>query len=63
MSIDLDRIPRTVSVVRAGVEDSPVPEGFPMLVVLDQTRLPDEASYMAMTDWREAIGCIKQLKV
>lgn len=63
MPIDLDRIPRTVSVVRAGVQDAPVPEGFPMLVVLDQTRLPGEESYIAMTDWREAIDCIKQLKV
>lgn len=63
MSIDLDSIPRTISVVRADASAAPVPEGFPMLVLLDQTRLPDEVAYVATTDWREAIECIKRLKV
>lgn len=63
MPIDLDNIPRTVFVDRASAQDSPVPEGFPMLAVLDQTKLPGEVSYIAMTDWRQAIDCIKRLKV
>lgn len=63
MAIDLDNIPRTVSVVRADAAAAPVPEGFPMLVIVDQERLPGEVAYVAMTDWREAIECIKRLKV
>lgn len=63
MAIDLDNIPRTVSVIRADAAAAPVPEGFPMLVIVDQERLPGEVAYVAMTDWREAIGCIKRLKV
>lgn len=63
MAIDLDNIPRTVSVVRADAAAAPVPVGFPMLVIVDQERLPGEVAYVAMTDWREAIECIKRLKV
>lgn len=63
MALDLGKLPRTVFVMRAGAEHGPVPEGFPMLGVLDQTRLPGEESYLLLTDWREAADCIKRLKV
>ena len=63
MSVNLDNIPRTIFVERADASQSPIPEGFPILVILDQTKLPREVAYVYMTDWREAIDCIKQLKV
>lgn len=63
MAINLQNIPRTIFVERADSTASPIPEGFPFLAILDQTKLPDEVAYVFMTDWREVIDCIKSLKV
>lgn len=63
MGIDLDRLPRTIEFVRSQGQFPYIPEGFPVLVLLDQTKLPREEAFLAITDWREVIDCIKQLKV
>lgn len=63
MGTSLDRLPRTVQVVRADAGCAPVPEGFPMFVILDQERLPEAESFCVITDWREVIEAIKSLKV
>lgn len=63
MPVNLQNIPRTIFVERADVTESPIPEGFPIVAILDQTKLPSEVAYIYMTDWREVIDCIKELKV
>lgn len=63
MPVNLQNIPRTIFVERADVAESPIPEGFPIVAILDQTKLPSEVAYIYMTDWREVIDCIKELKV
>lgn len=59
----MDNLPRTIRFVRADGQFPGVPAGFPVLVMLDQTRLPEEVAELVVTDWREVIDCIKQLKV
>ena len=63
MAIELDNIPRTVNLVRARAQDAPVPEGFPILEILDQTKLPSDVLIKRITDWREVIDAIKLLEV
>lgn len=63
MTIDLDNIPRTVKLIRASIQDAPVPEGFPILEVLDQTKLPEEVVIERIADWRQVIDAIKRLSV
>lgn len=63
MSLNLQNIPRSIFVERADAKQSPIPTGFPVLSVLDQTKLPREVTYAHLTDWREAIGAIKTLMV
>lgn len=59
----MENIPRTIGFVRANGRFPGVPDGFPVLLLLDQTRLPKAVVEEAHTDWREVIACIKQLKV
>ena len=63
MAIELDNIPRTVNLMRARAQDAPVPEGFPILEILDQTKLPSDVLIKRITDWREVIDAIKLLEV
>lgn len=63
MELNLDNLPRTISISRAPFGHSYIPEGFPVLTILDQTKLPYEVEFIEIVDWREVIDCIKQLKV
>lgn len=63
MALDLDNIPRAIKLERADASDLPIPEGFPILELLDQTKLPDDVEYLRITDWREVIDSIKRLCV
>ena len=63
MAIDIDNIPRTIDLVRDTSHAVVIPEGFPVLRIIDQTQLPYTEEYLHLTDWREAIEAIKQLKV
>lgn len=63
MAIDIDNIPRTIDLVRDDSNTSVIPDGYPVLSIIDQTQLPYAEAYLHLTDWREAIGAIKQLKV
>lgn len=60
--MSVEDIPRTIEWVRTD-GDTNAPSGFPALLVLDQTKLPEEVSYLAITDWRLVIDAIKSLKV
>lgn len=59
----MERLPRTVEMVRTQVQARGVQGGAPALRLLDQTKLPDEESYLLIFDWREVIEAIKALKV
>lgn len=62
MRPELENLPRTITLSRA--QGHPyIPEGFPIVSILDQTKLPYEVEYLHITDWREIIECIKSLKV
>ena len=61
--IDIDSIPRTIRLIRADESMSPIPAGFPVLILLDQTKLPYEEEYLFITDWRRAMEAIKRLEV
>ncbi len=63
--LTLDNLPRTIDLVRmqAGAFPCEAPVGFPVLIILDQTRLPDEESYEYLCDWHEVIDAIKELQV
>ena len=61
--IDIERIPRTLRLVRADESMAPIPVGFPVLMLLDQTRLPYEEEYLCITDWRRAMDAIRDLEV
>ena len=63
MAIDIDNIPRTIDLVRNDSNTSVIPDGYPVLSIIDQTQLPYAEAYLHLTDWREAIEAIKQLKV
>ena len=63
MELHLERLPRTVEMVRTQVQARGVQGGVPALRLLDQTKLPDEESYLLIFDWREVIEAIKALKV
>lgn len=60
---NLDNLPRTVEFVRADDGFPYIPNRFPVLVVLDQSKLPSSVDYLQITDWREAIDAIRKLKV
>lgn len=62
-SLDLDRIPRAIRFVRADASMAPIPEGYPVLILLDQSWLPQEEAYLTITDWRVALDAVKELKV
>lgn len=62
VELHLERLPRTVKLVRSEGEGE-VPAGFPVLVLLDQTLLPQEETYLRLTDWRQVIEAIKELRV
>lgn len=61
--LHLDRLPRTVELVRGEAAIHGVPDGTPLAVLLDQTRLPSEESYLITPDWREVVDAIKRLAV
>ena len=63
MAIDINNIPRTIDLVRDDSNTSVIPDGYPELSIIDQTQLPYAEAYLHLTDWREAIEAIKQLKV
>jgi methylthioribose-1-phosphate isomerase len=63
MQIDLSNIPRTINIVRANAAQAPIPEGFPIAVILDQSKLPSQTQYIYATDWRVVMDAIKTLKV
>lgn len=63
MAIDIDNIPRTIDLVRDDSNTSVIPDGYPELSIIDQTQLPYAEAYLHLTDWREVIEAIKQLKV
>ncbi|WP_241155926.1 S-methyl-5-thioribose-1-phosphate isomerase [Adlercreutzia sp. ZJ154] len=61
---DLENIDAaTASAVAAFVSDNHVPYGVPIVVMLDQTKLPYDESYFCTSDWRQVINAIKQLVV
>lgn len=60
---NLDDLPKAIRLIRAGADEAPVPAGFPVLVVIDQTALPEELKYLYITDWREVIDAIKRLSI
>lgn len=60
---DLDGLPRAIQLLRADDSLSVAPDGFPVLSLLDQSKLPGEESYLFITDWRQVIDAIKTLKV
>lgn len=62
MKIELENIPRAITISRASGHPY-IPDGFPIVTILDQTKLPYEIDYLEITDWRETIECIKALKV
>ncbi|WP_241156406.1 S-methyl-5-thioribose-1-phosphate isomerase [Adlercreutzia sp. ZJ305] len=63
MELHLERLPRTVELVRTGQRAAGV-EGFvPALRLLDQTQLPSREVYCEIFDWREVIEAIKALRV
>lgn len=61
LSLDLDRLPRTVSLSRAQRSDAGA-TAF-RLDLLDQSVLPYEESYLHLADWREVVDAVKTLKV
>lgn len=65
MSIDITNIPRTIDLVHATADEGAldVREGAPVMCIIDQTKLPYVEDYLFITDWREAIEAIKELKV
>lgn len=61
MSLDLDRLPRTVSLLsERGVAPDDVSYH---LDLLDQTRLPYDEVYLHLFDWRAVVEAIKALRV
>lgn len=62
MKTGLENIPRAITISRASGH-SYIPDGFPIVTILDQTKLPYEIDYLEITDWREIIECIKALRV
>ena len=63
MELHLERLPRTVELVRTDVHAAGVEGGVFALRLLDQTKLPDEEVFLTIFDWREAICAIKELRV
>lgn len=63
MDIDVSNIPTAIRFVRADSSFENIPQGFPVLILLDQSKLPYEEKYLHITDWREVIDCIKKLIV
>ena len=61
MSLDLDRLPRTVSLLS---ERGVAPDDASYhLDLLDQTRLPYDEVYLHLSDWRAVVEAIKALRV
>lgn len=63
MALELENIPRTVELIRSDGRSGGIPEGFPILVLLDQSKLPQIEGYLYLTDWRQVIEAIKALRV
>lgn len=63
MRVNVENIPRTIMLVRSDESFPQIPNGFPILVVLDQTKLPHVEDRIYVTDWREVIDLVKSLKV
>ncbi|MDO4290208.1 MAG: S-methyl-5-thioribose-1-phosphate isomerase [Eggerthellaceae bacterium] len=63
MELHLDRLPRTVEMVRTDVQAYGVEGSAPALRLLDQTLLPDRVEFLTLFDWREVIEAIKALRV
>lgn len=65
MTIDIDNIPRTIDLVH--IESDACADkgdaGRVALCIIDQTKLPYVEEYLYLTDWRDVIEAIKQLKV
>ncbi len=60
---DADLPAAAASAAAAFVVSENVPEGTPLLCILDQTRLPLEEAYLCTNSWEEVINWIKALKV
>lgn len=63
MRPELENLPKTIELSKAQSDHPYIPEGFPIVTILDQTLLPAEVEYLQITDWREMIECIKRLRV
>lgn len=51
MAIDIDNIPRTIDLVRNDSNTSVIPDGYPVLSIIDQTQLLYAEAYLHLTDW------------
>lgn len=60
---DADLPAAAASTAAAFVVSENVPEGTPLLCILDQARLPLEEAYLCTDSWEEVINWIKALKV
>ncbi len=60
---DADLPAAAASTAAAFVVSENVPEGTPLLCILDQVRLPLEEAYLCTDSWEEVINWIKALKV
>lgn len=68
MNVEFDNIPKAIQFEyhnpkRSDSDLSGNRIEAPELILLDQTKLPDEESYVHTSDWREVIGCIETLVV
>lgn len=63
MNVDIDSIPRTIDLMRDTTDATIFPEGRPVLLIIDQTKLPYVEEYLHLTDWRDVIEAIKMLRV
>lgn len=68
MNVEFDNIPKTLQLKYPAIGHSDLTSGEgqaigPELVLLDQTKLPYEESYIRTTDWNQAVSCIKELVV
>ncbi len=61
--MNLNNLPRTLEFTSNEGQVVDYPLGFPMLKIIDQTRLPYEESYLYLCDWHEVIDAIAKLKV
>ncbi len=63
MKPELENLPRSITITRAPSGHPCIPEGFPIVTILDQTKLPWELEFIEITDWRELMDSIAKLVV